>query len=115
MSLPEPPDAIFVHNNVMTQGAVLALQDLGLQWPDDLDIAGFGAFSQARLYRPPLTLISQPTHAMGACAVDLLVALLEHPRSQEVETIVLPCRVVSRAEWRDAHQTLKAEGTLQPI
>ena len=113
MSLSEPPDAIFVHNNVMTQGAVLALQDLGLRWPDDLDLAGFGAFMQARLYQPPLTLISQPTHAMGERAVDLLVDLLEHPRPQEAETIVLPCRVVSREEWRDAHQALRGEGTLQ--
>jgi DNA-binding LacI/PurR family transcriptional regulator len=99
----------------MTQGAVLALQDLGLRWPKDVDIAGFGAFSQARLYQPPLTLISQPTHAMGERAVDLLVSLLENSRPQEASTIVLPCHVVSRAEWLNAHQALKAEGTLQAV
>jgi LacI family transcriptional regulator len=40
MQRQEKPDALFVFNNVMTQGAVMALQDLGISWPEPVDVAG---------------------------------------------------------------------------
>jgi LacI family transcriptional regulator len=92
------PDALFVFNNLMTQGAVMAAQELGLQWPDDVDIAGFGAFQVARLYRPPLTLIDQPTHAMGEHAVMMLIDQVEGRASSSAD-IVLPNTCVPRVEW----------------
>jgi LacI family transcriptional regulator len=94
------PDAVFVFNNVMTQGAVMAVQDLGLRWPDDIDIAGFGAFQVARLYRPPLTLIEQPTHAMGEQAILMLIDQLEG-RAISNPARVLPNRLISRAAWAE--------------
>jgi LacI family transcriptional regulator len=96
------PDAVFVFNNVMTQGAVMAVQDLGLRWPDDIDIAGFGAFQVARLYRPPLTLIEQPTHAMGEQAIEMLIDQLEG-REITQPAVVLSNRLISRAAWAE-HQ-----------
>jgi LacI family transcriptional regulator len=104
------PDAIFVQNNVMTQGAVLALQDLGVQWPDQVEIAGFGVFSQARLYRPPLTLVAQPTHAMGERAVELLANRLQDGHQEWSTTIVLQNRVVTVEEWERAHELIASGG-----
>ncbi len=92
------PDAVFVFNNVMTQGAVMATQDLGLHWPDDIDIAGFGAFQAARLYRPPLTLIEQPARTMGERAVMLLIDQVEL-RGDAQTHVVLPNRCILRTEW----------------
>jgi LacI family transcriptional regulator len=77
VSLPEPPDALFVFNNVMVHGAIMALQDMGVQWPDPIDVAGFGAFKTARLYRPPLTLIEQPAREMGRRAAEMLITMVE--------------------------------------
>ncbi len=94
----ERPDAVFVFNNVMTQGAVMATQDAGLRWPDDIDIAGFGAFQTSKLYRPPLTLIEQPTHAMGERAVSMLIDKIEN-RDGHQTNVVLPNRLVPRQEW----------------
>jgi LacI family transcriptional regulator len=94
------PDAVFVFNNIMTQGAVMAVQDLGLRWPDDIDIAGFGAFQVARLYRPPLTLIEQPTHAMGEQAIEMLIDQLEG-REITKPAVVLSNRLISRAAWAE--------------
>jgi LacI family transcriptional regulator len=104
------PDALFVENNVMTQGTVLALQDLGLCWPDDVEIAGFGVFSHARLYRPPLTLVAQPTHAMGERAVELLVHRLQNAEEDWTARIVLPNRVVTVEEWERAREQLIVGG-----
>ena len=94
-----PPDAIFVLNNVMLTGAVLAIQDLGLRWPNQVDIAGFGAFSDARLFQPPLTLIAQPAYDMGRLAVDVLVEQIKGRPDDERAKIVLRNRLVTRDEW----------------
>ncbi len=95
----DPPDAFCVFNNLMTQGVVMALQDRGLSWPEPVDVAGFGAFGAARLYRPPLTLVAQPTHEMGERAVQVLLAQMEGKAGPQPETIVLSNRVVTRDEW----------------
>jgi DNA-binding LacI/PurR family transcriptional regulator len=99
MQRTDPPQALFVFNNVMTQGVVMALQDLGIHWPDQVDVAGFGAFKTARLYRPPLTLIEQPTHEMGQRAVEMLIAKIEGRAADQPETIVLQNHLVTRHTW----------------
>ncbi|MCX7669996.1 MAG: LacI family transcriptional regulator [Anaerolineae bacterium] len=99
MQRAERPDALFVFNNVMTQGAVMALQDLGITWPEPVDVAGFGAFAAARLYRPPLTVIAQPAHEIGRRAVTMLLERVEGKVADDGETVVLPNRVITREEW----------------
>jgi DNA-binding LacI/PurR family transcriptional regulator len=108
MQQDDAPDALFAFNNLMTQGAVLALQDLGLRWPEQVDVAGFGAFGTARLYRPPLTLIAQPTHDMGERAVDMLVNQLAGHSSKQVESVVLRNRLVPREAWLSARRAESA-------
>jgi len=96
MSNGHAPDALLCFNNVMTQGGVMALMDMGMRWPDDVDIAGFGVFSTARLYRPPLTLVSQPTHEMGRRAVEMI---LDHPVQAAPAPVILQNRVVQSNAW----------------
>lgn len=111
----EPPDALFVHNNVMLMGAMLALQDLGIRWPKQVDIAGFGAFSAARLYQPPLTLIAQPTHEMGERAVALLLDLIEGQVDNQPQRLVLRNSLVTRGEWERQKHVRASSVHLEPI
>jgi DNA-binding LacI/PurR family transcriptional regulator len=94
-----PPDALFVFNNVMIQGAIMALQDLSIEWSQSVDVAGFGAFQTARLYRPPLTLIEQPAREMGRKAAELLIAQVEHKLEERAHHIILNNRLILRDEW----------------
>lgn len=110
-----PPDALFVHNNVMLMGTMLALQDLRIYWPKQVDIAGFGAFCATQLYRPPLTLISQPTHEMGARAVDLLIDQIEGRMEYQTQHVVLKNRVVTRDEWTARENMRSTSVRLQPV
>lgn len=99
MQRSESADALFAFNNVMTQGAVLALQDMGLHWPGQVDISGFGAFETARLYRPPLLLIAQPTYEIGRRAVGLLLDQVEGRSKGEPQTITLQNQLRPRDSW----------------
>jgi LacI family transcriptional regulator len=91
MQQPNPPDALFAFNNLMTQGAIIALQEMGVRWPDQVAVAGFGAFDNALLYQPPLTLVRQPTHEMGRKAVEMLLQQIdgELPENGDRPQIVL--------------------------
>lgn len=94
-----PPDAIFVQNNVMLTGAMLALQDMSIRWPDEVEIAGFGAFKPALLFRPPLTLIAQPTYEMAERAVSLLIDKINGRPGDQSPKIILPNKLITRDDW----------------
>jgi LacI family repressor for deo operon, udp, cdd, tsx, nupC, and nupG len=78
---------------------VIALQDLGVRWPDQVDVAGFGAFKTARLYRPPLTLIDQPAYKIGERAVEMLIDKIEGQTEAPPEVVVLQNRLITRETW----------------
>ncbi|GAC1525570.1 MAG: LacI family DNA-binding transcriptional regulator [Chloroflexota bacterium] len=99
LARPNPPDAIFAFNNVMVQGAIMAIQDLGLCWPDQVDVSGFGAFTPARLYRPPLTLIAQPAREMGRRAVEVLLAQVDGHLDGLPKSTVLHNQLQPRHTW----------------
>lgn len=111
-----PPDALFVFNNVMVQGAIMALQDVGVQWPDVVDVAGFGAFKTARLYRPPLTLIEQPAREMGRRAAEMLITLVEGV-AEHAQEIAADASTESRKRPRaERHNNgLQAKTSEQPV
>ena len=73
LELDDPPDALFVANNLMTLGALHAIQDAGLRVPDDLGIVGFDDSPAADLMRPRLTVVAQPTYQIGRVAGQLLL------------------------------------------
>jgi LacI family transcriptional regulator len=73
LELADPPDALFVANNLMTLGALHAIQDAGLRVPDDLGIVGFDDSPAADLMRPRLTVVAQPTYQIGRVAGQLLL------------------------------------------
>ena len=83
LSLPKAkrPTALFVGNNEMTVGAVLAARELGIQIPDDLSIVGFDDSRWAQTMYPPLTVVAQPAYELGAVACEHLIGLLGRPQS----------------------------------
>ncbi len=76
MSLPRPPSAIFVANNLMCLGALQAAKEGGHAIPDDVSIASFDDIAWFELLDPPITAIAQPTEKLGAIAAGTLLSLL---------------------------------------
>lgn len=84
----EKPDAVFVCNNVMTTGVLLAIKELRLRVPEDIGIVGFDDLEWASLCDPPITTISQPIYSIGATAAQLLLKRLKE-RSIKKEVMIL--------------------------
>lgn len=79
LALPEPPDALFVANNLMTLGALHAIRDAGLRVPYDLGIVGFDDSPAADLLQPRLSVVAQPTYEIGREAGRLLLQPADTP------------------------------------
>lgn len=77
LALAEPPDAVFVANNLMSIGALHAIAAAGLAIPDQVAVVGFDDMSWATLLNPPLTTVAQPTYDLGAETARLLRSRLE--------------------------------------
>lgn len=84
LQLPNPPDAIFAANNLMLLGVISALQDAGVNIPEEVAIIGFDDAPWASELTPPITVVSQPTYQLGKEAFRLLYRRIQQPTSPVV-------------------------------
>lgn len=96
LDLADRPDAVFVANNLMAMGALHAIGDAGLRIPRDLAIVCFDDVPWGAWLLPPLTVVDQPAHELGAAAARMLLGRLREPGGP-VRKVVLPTRLVVRA------------------
>jgi LacI family transcriptional regulator len=87
LALEEPPDAVFVANNLMTVGALQALRDAGLT-PPGFGVLSFGDVPWAPLVRPSLTAVELPSYDLGFTAARLLQDRIAG-RDTALQTVVL--------------------------
>lgn len=88
------PDALFVANNLMTLGALRAVQEAGLRVPEDLLLVGWDDAPWTTLIRPQLTVVAQPTQEIGRQAARLLATASPELPARHV---VLPPQLLVRA------------------
>jgi DNA-binding LacI/PurR family transcriptional regulator len=72
-------DGLFVANDLMAEGALRAIQDLGRRIPEDVAVVGFDDSSAALDCRPLLTTIRQPVEEMAAEMAEVLLAHIASP------------------------------------
>ncbi|MEU1592233.1 LacI family DNA-binding transcriptional regulator [Streptomyces sp. NPDC005708] len=87
LALPEPPDAVFVANNLMTIGVLGALREVG-RTPPSIGVLSFGDVPWSSLIQPSLTVMELPSYELGRTAADLLLQRIEGKPSP-LQTVVL--------------------------
>jgi|tagenome__1003787_1003787.scaffolds.fasta_scaffold20896677_2 DNA-binding LacI/PurR family transcriptional regulator len=95
LALDVPPDAVAAACDAQAVGAIQAIEEAGLRCPEDIAVTGFDDAVWAGLMRPALTTVRQPAAAMGAAAVDSLLAMIENP-ALEPPKILLEGELVVR-------------------
>jgi DNA-binding LacI/PurR family transcriptional regulator len=93
------PDGIVCGNDVTAGYLLHTLDDLGIEVPKDVMIAGVDDVKYADLLRVPLTTIRQPFAAIGDAAYHAMLDRIERPRSA-TRQITLDCELVVRASTR---------------
>ena len=54
LSLEQPPTAVFFTNYEITLGGIIALNEKGVRFPDDISIIGFDNMMISRVVKPKL-------------------------------------------------------------
>jgi DNA-binding LacI/PurR family transcriptional regulator len=72
-------DGLFVASDLMAEGALRVVQDLGRRVPDDVAVVGFDDSSAALDCRPLLTTVRQPVEEMAAEMAEVLMAHIASP------------------------------------
>lgn len=71
------PAALFCYNDLMAIGAIVAIQQSGLEVPDDIAIVGFDDIFTASLVVPPLTTVRIQQYDLGKLSSNLLLERLQ--------------------------------------
>ncbi len=82
-------DAIIFANDNMALTALNTLQQLGIQVPDTVAVAGFDDMQESKYALPPLTTVRQPIKELGRRSAELLLAQIEGkdiPQKTELST-----------------------------
>lgn len=87
-------DGLFVASDLMAEGALRTLAELGRRVPADIAIVGFDDSSAALACRPQLTTIRQPTEEMAGEMARLLLAGIREPGRLSRSVIFNPTLVV---------------------
>jgi DNA-binding LacI/PurR family transcriptional regulator len=91
--------AYFCGDDVLSVGALSALQEQGLSVPDDVGIMGLNDMAMSRWESINLTTIHQPIKQIINSSVELMAAMLDEP-DRYPEARLFPCRVVERGTLR---------------
>ena len=81
------PDAYFAASDSLAIGALRALQENGINVPEDIQIISFNDTSLAKQVYPPLSSVTVYTEEMGRTAMDVLNKQVLAPR--EIPTLTM--------------------------
>lgn len=94
------PTALFVTNYYMTLGALMAINELNVNIPQDLSLVGFDNFTLFDVMKPALTVVEQPTSEMGETAARLILRRLKGDYSDFPRKIYLETNYLKRGSIR---------------
>ena len=92
-------EAYFCGDDVLSIGALSAIESAGLRVPEDIGIIGLNDMEMAGWENIDLTTIHQPIRQIIGSSIELIVAMLEDP-DREPETRLCRCRIVERGTLR---------------
>lgn len=95
----DPAEAYFCGDDVLSLGALSAIQEAGLSVPGDIGIIGLNDMQMAGWQNINLTTIRQPVAEIIGASIDLVIGTVEDP-SRHPETRLFPCRVIERGTLR---------------
>jgi GntR family transcriptional regulator of arabinose operon len=90
------PTGIIAYNDTWAVRVIKMARELGLSVPGDLSVVGFDDSTLVPRGDLPLTTINPERAEMGAAAMDLLIAKIEHPKSTPSRGILITPRLVIR-------------------
>jgi len=96
LSTSDSPSAIFTMSDLITLGALEAIEESDFTIPDDVSIISYDDIDFAPFLKAPLTAVRQPKETMGKVAVKLLIENIKSKGKNAKQKIVLKPELVIR-------------------
>lgn len=90
-----PPQAVVTSNNLLGAGAFSALRDKDIEVPGQVAFATFDEAPWTTMIRPAITVVEQPTYAIGQTAGEMLFKRIEDPE-RPTRQVVLSSQLLVR-------------------
>jgi DNA-binding LacI/PurR family transcriptional regulator len=100
-----PPDAVYCAGDRLAIGAIEALETAGVRVPEQASVIGGSGYDISDTPWPKLTRASQPLHALGEAAVEMLQSRLERG-GESVPGRILSTGLIGGATTRDSENRL---------
>lgn len=98
MSLPEPPTAVIVINDMMCIGAMQAASNLGYRVPEDFSLVGFDDVYLTEMTHPHLTSVHLDFVEYGRMLIDTAIHAVDATPARE--QIIVPMSLTIRESCR---------------
>ena len=95
-SLPNPPDALLVNDNIQALQSMSFLRNLGFVVPTDVAIVSFGAEEFNNYLTPSITCVEFSGYSLGKKAANLLIKEIHSPDKQANLTLIETSKLVIR-------------------
>lgn len=103
LQLEDKPTAVFMSNYEITLGAVMALNESGMQCPEDISMLGFDDLILSHLVKPQMHMVVQPMKEMSGKAVEIL---LHHIRSRNKKEEI-PVEIIMGTRIREGNSVAR--------
>ena len=95
-----PFTAVACCNDIMAVGVYEKCETLGLSIPEDISVVGFDDILIARMLKPKLTTVEQPSYKMGRTSANILIDTIEGEGKKNGSKIVLETKLKIRDSVR---------------
>jgi len=102
LDLPEPPTCILFPDDFSYIGGMNVIRERGLRIPEDISAVGYDGIHLSRLLH--LTTYSQSAANLGRIAAEQLIQLVEHPKTTEINRILVPGGLLEGTSVKDLNQ-----------
>ena len=89
-------DAVICGVDNLCYETLAAIEEIGLEMPNDIGIISFDDTKWFRFVKSPITTIRQPTENMGRLAINILIDRIENNLQQEYKDNLLDTELVIR-------------------
>lgn len=94
LDLSDRPTCIVAPDDYAALGVIKAIKKRGLQFPEEISVAGYDGISVSQVLEPKLTTVKQDTDKLGAEAAKKLIGLMESPMTTPLSHVILPSELL---------------------
>lgn len=84
----QKPTAVFLSNYEITLGAIIAINEMGIQFPEEISLIGFDNMMLTQIVKPKLWMVVQPMQEIATQASELMLRRLMQ-KKDDLEPIAM--------------------------